>query len=199
MINNRAKSLLIALGGLLVLGISLYTGINNTEPTNLSSLMESEGYNLQSNQNYSIDKVGKKKVAGISITEITAYSHDKRVETQIFSDVSQEFAENYISDRKRELISTYTDTPAPYEGIPEREVNCPERFIPDIDQNSSASKYNYQIYADEKMNIGSCSNSTADFKVETSILYCKETEKLIETKNFVPLDEESFYKVDCNR
>lgn len=197
MAKDQTKSVLIFLALTTVLGTALYTTVDNAENRTLFELMKSEGYSLQSDQNYTVESVSRETVAGVSITEVKANSQDRKTETQIFSDVDQEFAENYISGRKKELISTYTDTPAPYEGIPEKEVDCPERFIPDIEDNSSSHKYNYQVYADEDMNTGVCSNSTADFKVQISIIYCQEPEKIVETKQFTPLDPESFYRVTC--
>lgn len=165
----------------------------------LEDLLESQGLMYEGNSSYGVQESRSTEIAGVSVREATGISGNSEIQVQVFSDVSREFASNYMEDKRKELSSLYTDTAAPYEGVPGREVNCPERFVPELGENITVSEgTSYILYADDEKNIGVCSNSTVNYITKVSINYCSGSDLLVEARFFKPVEEKITESVICS-
>lgn len=161
-----------------------------SDNSSLKAVLEDEGYALVSDQNFTVTDTSNRQVAGISVREVEASSGRSEVSLQIFSGVDRSFAENYMDDRRSEISAVYTDKPAPYEGIPKREIDCPDRFVPSLDENSTQEdRSSYVMYSDREGDIGACSNSTAYHRTRLELLYCSENQRFIDMKIDRPIEE----------
>lgn len=193
----KLAAVMLGITTVMAAGLFHFHSMGAAEEESLATFLESGGYRLENAANYSTDEVNEKTVAGISVTELEARSGEKRVSASIYSDVEEDFASSYIRDRREELASIYTDTPAPYEGIPGREVDCPERFVPKFEGNST-EREQFNLYSDSERKIGACSNATAEHRTRISILYCPDTRNLISLKISQPVEEGDIsFNIEC--
>lgn len=185
---SRTRILVAATGFLLLLAAaSLYsTGRGSAE--SLDEVLGSEGYRFEAGSNYSVKSSQQSNVAGIPVREIEAESGESRATVRLFSGIDSGFASSYIQDKREELAAIYTDTPAPYEGVPGRKVDCPERFVPELEGNST-DKEEFDLYSGSDRKIGVCSNATAEYRNRISILYCPDSGKLVSLKISQPVEE----------
>lgn len=190
------KIIFVILGISSILGLGLYS-LENTKKSSLTSTLNSFGYEIEGVENYSLQEIKKDKIAGVDVTEVSAKSSNNIIQALVFSDVKKEFTENYVQNRRNELAAVYTDIPAPYEGITAKEVNCPDKFTPDLNISNS-EKTEFNLYSDDKNNIGACSNSTAQFRTKITMLYCQESNNLIEIRISKPIRESEYSeKIFC--
>lgn len=188
-VDRKAK--VSAAAGILVILVAGYMySPGSSTADSLSVFLDSHGYEFESNTSYSVEDISRSTVAGIPVAEIESASGESRVSASVYSGVDSAFASSYMQDRREELASIYTDTPAPYEGVPGREVDCPDRFVPELGENStSGGSAEFSLYSDAERKIGACSNSTAEYHTQISMLYCPSRDSLISLKISRPLEE----------
>lgn len=169
---------------LLVAGLSLQLNdfSNNSSATNYKDI-ETSGL-----EGYEIERTGDEQVAGIDTQSFYAQNGSRKLEVEIYSDIEKDFAEKIIGDREKELVSIYTDKPAPYGGIPEREIDCNESF--GINRTRGEHNNTYSLYADSQYNLGACSREKAEYRVSIKIRYCPDEKTLFESRFFAPVDSE---------
>lgn len=175
--------LLLLLVILLVLGIWRFSGAGGDQ-TGVEETLESKDLRISGISGYETDALEDERTAGIKMLELTASNGTSRFEIDVYSGVERDFAGSFIRDRKTEINSIYTDKPAPYEGIPEKEVDCEEGFGVNVTQQEGNYTL-YSLYADEDYGIGACSQDTAEYAVELVIGYCGESRYLFESRSFV--------------
>lgn len=165
----------------------------------LSSAIESEGLKASDISGYELKDYRQEKVAGIDTVDIVASKGSSRFELMLYSGVSPEFARNLVKDRRNEISAIYTDKPAPYEGIPERAIECKETYVVNVTESQDGLKSNYSLYAGNDYAMGACSEEEAAYRVEMFMEYCESSSVLYEAAVFVPVnsDQDGHPEVGC--
>lgn len=170
----------------LMLSVSEDTSKNKNEP---------QAVNYANLENYTLKDSSKERIAGINLVKKSWEKDEQIFESNVYKDIDQNFAENYIETKSKEIESLYVNKPAPYEGIPAKEVECEQKYIVETN-NKSSENIKFNLYASEARTIGACGEK-AYYRLKIDILYC-ETGDMIETKSFLPIDyNKSHPEVSC--
>lgn len=181
------KKIIISISLLGVLGVALST-IESEAAISKDSSQKISGINISNLEGFEVKEKDQSKVADIETRRLYAENGSKRLEIKLYSDIEEEFALNIIKDRRNELNSLYSDKPAPYGGIPEREINCDDGYGLSI--NTTGDNYSYSLYADEGYNLGVCSEEDVVYRASIEMKYCRKTRTLFESRFFEPLESE---------
>lgn len=187
---NKRTAILVVAGLFIVFSYSM---LSSTENNSAEEYMDQQGFISEGLDNYSITSEESRKVSNVKIDELTLTEGEREIRIKILSDGGEAFAKNYLEDRRNEIISMYTNTPSPYDAVPEREVNCPEDLKPTIDEeNRSGINYTYyNLYADERKIIGVCSEDKIHYSVEKVAVYCPEQDKVLEASIYQPQEADN--------
>jgi len=158
--------------------------------SSLESYFESQGLSTASIDGFNIESTEEDTLAGVKVQRAHASNGEEELQTKIISSADSQLAKGYLGDRKREIKSIYSDTPAPYAGVPGREVNCPQQFQPNISrkQVDNTNYTYYELFADQELNFGVCSKENIKYKVSMVTAYCHDTSSILEIKHFWPVN-----------
>lgn len=142
--------------------------------------------------NYTIVSREDDTVSGIQWEEVQATNDGRELHLTVLSPAGAAFTERYLRDRRRQIMSAYMATPAPYAGIPTEDIDCPERFRPQIDHiTRGGTNYTYlALYANQEMNIGACTDATARYAVQILQVYCPAAETILVAERYRPRGEQ---------
>lgn len=142
-------------------------------------------------QNATVVAREQETLAGIPVTRVRGTVQGWPVRLELLSGIDPDFAQTYLADRRNRILSLYTETPAPYEGIPTEDLDCPSRFMPNI-TGTTVGRTNfttYELFADADMNFGACSPTEARYRGYLLAGYCRAQETIVELQLFLPRSE----------
>lgn len=189
-------------GGIAVLVLAVTLG--GTGPSTVSGHLAVAGIDAPG-LNYSVVDVAEREVAGIDRTDLRARQGDRLMRVTVLTPMDGATAAAYMDDRHRSILSRYTDGVAPYSGIPDREIDCPDRFVPDVVRGPAiaGNATHYELYADGDHGVGACSAATARYRADVLLRYCPDQGTLVVVERFVPVDgpeaDASLRSIRCGR
>lgn len=181
----------------LLAGLATVTTVNKDSSQSLSSYMSSQGIDVNGGSNYTLQKKSTKDLNEYTISEISARSENHFLELKTVSGVNSEFAAEYLEQKHTKLSSIYSSTPAPYGAIPDRQPDCKGKNKLNF-STESENNYNqsiYEIFTDEEKNYA-CSKEEAKYQKRTLIMYCSETEMIIESNFYSPINSSNISQPD---
>jgi arylsulfatase A-like enzyme len=152
----------------------------------LEEILEDELISI-SNSKLKVEEDRKGSTAGKKARLIKASGKDSDIKVRILSNISTEFAQEYIKNERNSVISVYGGI-APYTSKPGAE-KCGEEFHPGTREiNSSSMKGTViDLYADESKAYGACSDN-AFYRSKIILGYCQSSRKLFKMNTYQPIN-----------
>jgi len=177
---------------LLLLTIFISADFSEDKQTVLRDYLSSHEIEMNSSE-FNIKDQKEDKVAGVNVHRVTAVREEHVIKLKLIQEASSDFAESYLQGRDQEILSMYSDTPAPYKAVPGREVDCQEHFSPNITQKQIRG-YNYtyySLYSDEDRNLGECTDEEIFYDVDIVKVYCSDRGTILELRHYRPVNRQN--------
>lgn len=132
-----------------------------------------------------------REASGFSVTDINATQDSASVSVRLIGDMDEAMAGRYLEEKMLGVDSLFRTQPAHYPGIITREVQCPERFLPEkIEQENGAR---YILYANSRKSYGVCTPDLVAYRSAAEFQYCPSSRTFLESRAFFSV--ESFDRV----
>lgn len=178
---------------LIIFAIFIHADFSEREQTTFEDYLSSNEIEMNSSEKFNIKDQEEDTVAGLSVRRVTAVKDEQVIELKLIQKASSDFAESYIQGRDQEILSMYSDKPAPYKAVPGREVDCRERLLPNITQKQfKEDNYTYYLlYSDKNRNIGECDDEKVFYNVSIVKVYCSDQETIMEMRQYQPTEHQN--------
>jgi hypothetical protein len=176
---------------LLVVALSVFYFTKRNTDSSLSSQLQSWNVDVKNLENFTITEKSTQRVEDNGIADLTAKSGEQVLRIKRTTNLDEDAAYRYISDRKTLIESIFNPTRSPYFEELTNKVECPEEFRP-VYNESSHSKNNvsyYIFFANERFGYGVCSKDLIKYRTIFAVTYCKDTKDFYQLEYFIPNNE----------
>lgn len=177
---------MLLLLGLLILSIVLFSFRSRNLMDTLNDL------------DVSININGVYKVTGYKIIEdssrhiksIFAKSDKDIIKIEVLGGLTEKGATQYITDQRSSIDSLFTGSLSPYPGILSHTLECPEEYIPKVEEEQVEDSWRifYYLYANNRLTFGGCAEDVLAYVAVLAFIYCKDKNEVYHIEYFTPKD-----------